>query len=258
MAPLMTISAPGIYPITSDMTQMSPTDDCIVIAPGVHYVTILLYSRLVGGGGAGSSNAAISFDGNACVNIIGMGGSIRGFQYGVKGENANLAKVRDLVVQDALFRGIRVDGERTVIEGNDIQNITGGTFHANAYCMGIEAQGVLTANSNISLLRNTVRNVKGMGTGESVGIALSGKGLDALIKGNAVLNPELREGSFGYWIGGESDPAFVHNHADTFSYGACFSSPPTGHVDENSFRNCTINIQDSGGDIVRGPGDIPD
>jgi hypothetical protein len=258
MAPLMTISAPGIYPITSDMTQMSPTDDCIVIAPGVHYVTILLYSRLVGGGGPGSSNAAISFNGNACVNVIGMGGSIRGFQYGVRGTNANLAKVRNVVAQDAYFRGISISGEGTVIEDNDIRNITGCTFFANAYCMGIEAQGVLTANSDISILRNTVRNVEGMGTGESVGISLSGKGNGALIKGNAVLNPELREGSFGYWIGGESDPAFVHNHADTFGYGACFSSPPTGHVDENSFRNCTVNIQDSGGDVVIGPSDTAD
>jgi hypothetical protein len=258
MAPLMTISAPGIYPITSDMTQMSPTDDCIVIAPGVHYVTLLLYSRLVGGGGAGSSNAAVSFNGNACVNIIGMGGSIRGFQYGVRGSNANLAKVRNVAVQDAYFRGISISGENSLIEDNDIRDITGCTFFPNAYCMGIEAQGVLTPDSNISILRNTVRNVDGMGTGESVGISLSGKGLGALIKDNAVLNPELREGSFGYWIGGESDPAFVHNHADTFGYGACFSSPPTGYVDENSYRNCTINIQDSGLDIVRGPGDIPD
>lgn len=256
--PSMTISAPGVYEIRTDMTQMNPVDDCIVIAPGVHYVTILNYARLVGGGGPGSVNSAISFNGNAAVTIIGMGGSIRGFQYGVRGVNTNLAKVRDIFVQDAYFRGIRIDGEGTMIEGCEVQNITGCTAYANAYCMGIEAQGILTADSNISILRNTVRNVDGMGTGESVGISLSGKGNGALIKGNAVMNPELHEGSFGYWIGGESDPAFVHNHADTFGYGACFSSPPTGFVDENSFRNCTINIQDSGWDIVRGPGDIPD
>lgn len=256
--PLMTISAPGIYAITSDMTQTNPADDAIKVLPGVNYATILLYSRLVGAGGAGSLNAAINFDNCAAVSVIGMGGSVRGFQYGVKAAGTNYARVRNLFVQDAFFRGIRIDGEGTVIEDNDVRNVTGCTAYANAYCMGIEAQGIVTANSNISILRNTVRNVDGMGTGESVGISLSGKGLGALIKGNAVLNPELREGSFGYWIGGESDPAFVHNHADTFSYGACFSSPPTGHVDENSFRNCTINIQDSGGDIVRGPGDIPD
>ena len=256
--PSMTISAPGVYEIRTDMTQMNPADDCIVIAPGVHYVTILLYSRLVGGGGPGSVNSAISFNGNAAVSVIGMGGSIRGFQYAVRGTNTNLAKVRDLFVQDAHFRGIRIDGEGTVIEGCLVQNVTGCTVYPDAYCMGIEAQGVLTPNSKISILRSTVRNVKGMGTGESVGISLSGKGLGALIKGNAVMNDELYEGSFGYWIGGESDPAFVHNHADTFGDGACFSSPPTGFVDENSFRNCTINIQDSGWDIVRGPGDIPD
>lgn len=256
--PLMTITAPGIYAITADMTQTNPADDAIKVQAGVNYVTILLYSRLVGAGGSGSLNSAINFDGCAAVSVIGMGGSIRGFQYGVRAAGTNYAKVRNLFVQDALFRGIRIDGERTVIEDNDVRNVTGCTAYANAYCMGIEAQGYSTADSDISILRNTVRNVKGMGTGESVGISLSGNGLGALIKGNAVMNDELYEGSFGYWIGGESDPAFVHNHADRFGYGACFSSPPTGHVDENSFRNCTVNIQDSGGDVVIGPSDTAD
>ena len=253
--PMMTITAPGVYEIRADMTQVNPNDPAIFIAPGVHYVTLLTYSRLVCSAGPGALNAAIAFDGNAAVSIINMGGSIRGFQYGVRGENANLTKVRGVVVQDAYFRGIRIDGEGTLIEGCDIQNITGCTAHPNAYCMGIEAQGVLTADSRISILRNTVRNVKGMGTGESVGIALSDKGQSALIKDNAVINPLMLSGSFGYWVGGDSDPSFVHNHADTFGHGVCFSSPPTGLVDENSFRNCTNNITDSGGDIIRGPGD---
>ena len=256
--PLMTISAPGIYHVTTDMTQTNPADDAIKVLPGVNYVTILLYSRLVGAGGAGSVNAGINFDGCAAVSIIGMGGSIRGFQYGVRAAGTNFARVRNLLVQDAWFRGIRIDGENTVIENNDVRNITGTTAFADAYCMGIEAQGYAMANSSISVLRNTVRNVQGMGDGESVGIALSGKGLRSLIQGNAVLNPELLDGSFGFWIGGESDPSVVHNHADTFGRGICFSSPPTGVVDENSFRNCTINVLDSGGDVIRGPGDMPD
>lgn len=256
--PLMTISAPGVYSITSDMTQTNPNDDAIRVLPGVNYVTILLYARLVGGGGPASLNAGVSFDGCAAVSVIGMGGSIRGFQYGVRAANTNLAKVRDVFVQDAYFRGVRIDGEGTVIEGCDIRNITGCTAYPDAYCMGIEAQGITTADSQISLLRNTVRNVRGMGDGESVGISLSGKGRGALIKDNAVLNQELYPGSFGFWIGGDSDPAFVHNHADRFGYGVCFSSPPTGMVDENSFRNCTLNIQDSGGDIIVGPGDFLD
>lgn len=256
--PLMNITSPGVYEIRSDMTQSNPNDDAIRLAPGVHYVTLLLFSRLVGAGGPASLNAAINFDGCSAVNVLGMGGSIRGFQYGVKAANTNLARVRGLFVQDALFRGIRIDGEGTVIEDNDVRNITGCTAYADAYCMGIEAQGITTPDSQISILRNTVRNVKGMGAGESVGISLSGKGRGALIKDNTVLNPHMLSGSFGYWVGGDSDPAFVHNHADTFGYGVCFSSPPTGYVDENSYRNCLVNIQDSGGDIVRGPSDIGD
>lgn len=254
--PLMTISSPGIYEIRSDMTQMNPNDDAIRILPGVHYVTILLYARLVGGGGPASINAGISFDGCAAVSIIGMGGSIRGFQYGVRAEGTNIAKVRNLFIQDAFFRGIRLDGEGTVIEGCDVREVTGCTAYPNAYCMGIEAQGITTVDSQISIIRNTVRNVKGMGAGESVGISLSGKGRGALIKDNAVMNSHLYPGSFGYWVGGDSDPAFIHNHAERFGYGIAFSSPPTGFIDENSYRNCTQNILDSGGDVIIGPGDL--
>lgn len=256
--PLLTITTPGVHEITTDLTQTNPNDNAIEIAPGVHYVTILLYSRIVGAGGSGSLNAGVYFNGNAAVNVIGMGGSIRGFQYGVRGVNTNLAKVRNVFVQDAWFRGIRVDGESTTIDNNEVRNVTGCTAYANAYCMGIEAQGIASATSNISILNNTVRNVKGMGSGESVGISLSGKGLGAIIKGNSVVNPAMLSGSFGYWVGGESDPDFVHNHARTFGYGVCFSTPPTGHVDENSFRDCLVNIQDSGGDVSIGPSDVAD
>lgn len=256
--PLMTITAPGIYNITSDMTQTNPNDSAIVLSPGVHNVTILLYSRLVGAGGSGSFNAGIVFDGCAAVSVIGMGGSVRGFQYGVRAAGTNFARVRGLFVQDAWFRGIRIDGENTSIEDCDVRNVTGSTAYPDAYCMGIEVQGLTRPDSNISVIRNSVRNVMGMGQGESVGISLSGKGHGALIKDNAVINEAVRDGSFGYWIGGDSDPAFVHNHAEGFGYGVCFSSPPTGFIDENSYRNCTVNIQDSGNDIVRGPGDGQD
>src|SRR6266436_1612290 len=101
--PLMTISAPGTYFIDSDMTQMNPADDAIRIAPGVHYVNIILRGgRIVGSGAAGSVNAGIRAIGNAAVTVIGQGGSIRGFGYGMSFQDTLLARIDGVFVQDAL------------------------------------------------------------------------------------------------------------------------------------------------------------
>ncbi len=256
--PLMTVSAPGVYSIMSDLTQSNPNDHAIAIAPGVHYVTILLYARLVGAGGPNSNNAAVYANGNADVKIIGMGGSMRGFQRNVWMENCFISRIENLFMQDAWFRGISHNGDDPMIVGNDIRNVTGCTFYPNAYCMGIETQG-MTNPGKAKVLRNTVQDVYGMGTGESVGISISDKGRDAAVVGNIVKNQTVvPDKSFALWVGGDSDVAAVHNHFQGYHYGATFSSPPTGFVDENSFKNVTVPIQDSGGDVVIGPADMID
>ena len=256
--PVLTITSPGVYHITADYTSAGPNDHGVVIAPGVHYVTILLYSRLVGAGGPASLNSGVFFDGNADVKIIGMGGSIRGFQYGVRGENTNIARVRDVFVQDAYFRGIGISGQEPTIEGNDIRNVGGCTAYPNAYCMGIETQGLGGSAGKAKVLRNMVQDTYGVGSGESVGIALSDRGHGAIIQGNVIRNSVLRAGSFGLWVGGQSNPSVIGNHFDTWTYGATWSSPPSGFIDENSFRNCTQNIYNNTFSLEIGPSDLAD
>lgn len=256
--PLMTISAPGNYDITSDMTQSNPADHAIYINPGVHYVTITLKARIVGAGGAASTNAGIYAPNSAALNIIGLGGSIRGFAYGVLGDNNFRANLRGVSVVDALFRGIKLTGDDMNVSDCDIRNVTGATWTPNAYCMGIEVSGASTSGGRPKVLRNVVQKVHGMGTGESVGISITDNGLGAIVMGNAVINdykpgnPLGAGASIGLWIGGQTDARVMHNMVDNFDYGCLFSSPPTGFVDENSYPNCTTPFLDSGGDVVVG------
>lgn len=256
--PVLNITSPGVYHVTADYTATGPFDHGITIAPGVHYVTILLYSRLVAASGPGSMNSGIQFLNNAAVTVIGMGGSIRGFAYGVRGENANLARIQNVFVQDAWFRGIRIDGHESMICDNDIRDVGGCTYYPNAYCMGIETQGLPVAEGRAKILRNSVQRVRGVGTGESVGIALSDKGRGAIIQGNTIKNDEMLPGSFGLWVGGQSDPAVVGNHFDTWGYGAAWSSPPSGFLDENSFRACTATLLNGSFSLEVGPSDLID
>lgn len=246
--PLMTISAPGYYEVTSDLTQADPNDHAIYVNPGVHFVTIVLKARLVGAGGPGSLNCGIYAPYSAALNIVGMGGNIRGFQYGVRGDNNDLTHIRDLFVQDALFRGICIAGNDTMISDNDVRNVTGCTAYPDAFCFGIEVSG--TAASNVGapkVLRNNVQDCIGMGQGEGVGISITDKGLQGIVAGNSVhctalSNPKANGESSGYglWVGGNSDVVCAHNVFTSWGVGGAYSSPTAGFIDDNSVRNCTV------------------
>jgi hypothetical protein len=252
--PSLTISAPGTYHITSDYTQADPNDNAIYITPGTHYVTILLSGRLVGAGGPGGNNAGIYAPYSAALTVIGLGGSIRGFSYGVRGDNNYIARISDLFVQDGYFRGIGIYGDDIAIDRCDIRNITGATWTPNAYSFGIEVQGLAPdGHGKPKVARCNVQDVYGTGTGESVGISISDRGIGGVVSGNTVKNSTMKPGSFGLWVGGNSNVAVTHNLFDTWANGGTFSSPPGGFLDENAFRNVTNPIS-SGANVVRGDG----
>jgi len=240
--PLMTITSPGTYFIDTDMTQSDPTDDAIRVAAGVNFVTIVLRgARIVGAGGPGSNNCGINVLNSAAVTILGQGGSIRGFTYGILGQNNFQGRVTGVFVQDAYFRGIRWDGDDSLIAENDIRNITGATFTPDAFCMGIEVNGISSSSQVPKVLRNSIQNVAGVGAGESVGISVTDKGMGATVAHNVVKNTDAtpRPGSFGLWVGGASDVAAVHNHFEGYLNGATYSSGTAGRIDHNSYRNVT-------------------
>lgn len=249
------IDAPGDYTIDRDLTQTDPNGSCVYINPGVHFVTIRLRSRLVGAGGVNSNNVGILANGNAAVTLLGDGGNIRGFTYGVKFWNTYLARMSGLFVQDALFRGIKIEGDDAMISNCDIREVHGALFTPSAYCMGIEASG-MSAVGMPKIIKNFVQNVHGTtsggNTGESVGISITDLALGAVVTDNVVQNdskPGLGFGlgaSIGIWCGGASDVFVEGNSLRTWDYGLVSSSPPSvGHA-SNVFGNCTTDFQIGG------------
>jgi hypothetical protein len=231
------IDSPGDYTIDRDLTQTNPAQSCIIINPGVHYVTIRLRSRVTGSGNPGSTNYGISANGSAMVSVLGDGGSIRGFGYGVRMDGCFKPTVQNLSVVDALFRGICITGDDVYVEGCRVQNVKGATWTPNAYCMGIEVSG-MSAQGMPKIIRNTVHNIQGSGSGESVGISITDNGTDGVIHGNVVKNPAMLDKSWGLWIGGDSAVTTAGNLIDTYYFGVGSSSPTRGFLDENAIINC--------------------
>jgi hypothetical protein len=236
------ISAPGVYIIDRDLTQPDPNLPSIVVSDGVPYAKIILRTRVEGTGGVGSTNAAIRANGCAALSIIGEGGEIRGFCYGVSLYDCFMPRIENLFIRDALFRGIKIEGNDAYVAKNDIRNVFGATWTPNAYCMGIEVQGMGPASQGKQkILHNSVFNVQGTGTGESVGISVSDMGLFATVSGNIVKNQVKPTGSsFGLWGGGDSDAIATHNYFDSWKVGAhgC-----TYFDDTNVTRNCTTRYE---------------
>ena len=242
------IDAPGDYTIDRDLTSTDPNLACVYINPGVHYVTLRLRSRLVGAYGPYGNNTGIYASGSAAVTLIGDGGSIRGFTYGVRFENTYLARIERLFVQDAHFRGIKLSGDDCVISNCDIREIHGAMFTPSAYCMGIEVSG-MSPFSKPKVLRNFVQNVYGSAsggnTGEGVGISISDKGRGAVVSGNVIQNdvllglPLAHGACMGIWVGGDSDVLVSGNTIKTFDHGLLASSPTTVSNGQNLYVDCT-------------------
>lgn len=250
---LLTITTPGYYAVTADYTATSDTDDAITIASGVHNVTILLYSRLVCPStfSTARQNCGIRMDMNNSVTIIGMGGHIRGFGWGLRADNCDNATVNELHIPDSLMRGIKVEGDGAVIRDCTVKKVWGSTFTTDQYCMGIEVSG-----SAPIVMGNIVQDFRGTNDGEGVGISITDQADGGVVKGNisigSTIDGEPRPKSIGYWVGGASDVGFVHNHVENCVWGLAASSPTLGLFDENTFRNCTSFFIESQGDWTVG------
>jgi hypothetical protein len=246
------IDSPGDYTIDRDMTQADPLQHCVTINPGVHYVTLRLRSRLVGAGGVNSNNAGIYANGNAAVSLIGDGGSIRGFAYGVQFYNTLIARMNGLFVQDALFRGIKIEGDDAMISNCDIREVHGAMWTPSAYCMGIECSGMTSGNGKPKVLNNFVQNVYGTNsggnTGESVGISITDLGIGAVVAGNIIQNDTKPGLAFAHgatiavWCGGASNVLIDGNVMRTWDNGIVASSPPSIAHGQNLFANCTTDF----------------
>lgn len=253
------ISASGSYVIDRDITCTHPNDSAIYINPGVHHVKLDIRSRIECAAGPANLSNGIEANGSAAVQIMGQGGLIRGFRFGVRMSNCNLARVRQLFIQDGTFRGIVLDGEASIVEDCDVRNIGGSTHAGSLRSCGIEISG-----GRPKILRNSVENVFAA-VEEALGVSVTDRGMGGLVAFNALRNAAPAAplangyaGSYGVWIGGASEVAATHNLLEGWAVGIAYSSPPSGMVDENAYRNCTVKLLDTGGDVAIGASDLID
>lgn len=252
---LLTITSPGIYAVTSDYTA-GPWENGVEVASGTHYVTILLYKRLVGAGGPGSMNAGVYASGCAALTVVDMGGSIRDFACGVRAENCDGLRVGGISILAAYFRGVLASGHKLIVADNQIGDVGGCAYPGHTRCMGIEVQGRpdIPMGSH-RILRNTIGQVRGSGVDEGVGISLSDNALGSLVKGNVCQNREIYSKTFGLWAGGSTDLTATDNEFTNFEHALGFSSTAAGYLDRNSYRSCTNRMWQPNPNVEFGPTD---
>ncbi|MCP2071210.1 UNVERIFIED_ORG: Ca2+-binding RTX toxin-like protein [Pseudomonas lini] len=202
-----------------------------------------------------TSSGIVSF-GHHHIEI--RNGKIRGFQHGVYlsgyADKAQTSKdlgpgghvIEHLSISQSSFRGIRTEGQNTVIRENKISNVGGDMTSDNAYAMGIETYGEKTL-----ILNNQVEEVRGTGAadiGEGVGISLTRFGSGSIVKGNRITNNSLEiptdspgwttrsRSSYGIWVGGDgiSDVLVADNTIKNFQQGITFKRSESGALGGNN------------------------
>lgn len=255
------IDSPGVYWIDRDITVVHENVSGIYVNPGVHYVTIHLQSRIINATGSRSINRGIEFNSSSAVNVIGQGGSIRGFRWAVRMSNCYRPRVKGIVVNDGLFCGVEINGSDATVEDCDIREIHGTTFYSHERCRGISIYGARPTVRN-----NVIRNIRATGIEESLGVSIDDLGVNGAVIGNTMIQDELisvgtdasgiARKSFGVWIGGSSSVVCAHNTLRKWEVGIAYSSPPSGLVDSNTYDQVVEAVWDGGdGDVIRGDGD---
>lgn len=231
------IDAPGDYVIDRDRTQTTLGDSAIIVLPNTPYVTIRLRSRLVNAGGSASTNCGIQATNCDAMTIIGEGGSIYGFGYGIRTEDCDGLVIKDVSVLSALAVGIKASGSGLNIDRNAVGQVAGTTIAAAFRTFGISARG-----ADIKLLRNSVGDVVATGDEEAVLLSIDDCSANGLIAYNIAKFDQVRNKQFGIWVG---QPAYVdvlYNYIRNAKTGLALSDGD-GYHDHNSFRGCTLAIE---------------
>ncbi|WP_099584188.1 hypothetical protein [Pseudomonas sp. 2822-17] len=253
-----TISKPGNYKL--ERSLQSDRNGIEILASNV----IIDLNQNTINGPTESDNIGFGIFSFGQSNITIKNGLIRGFQYGVylsgfsdlaadsstlKGRNHS---VNNMDVRFSTFRGIRVEGENSVISDNVISDIGGDTTIENAYAMGIETYG-----KEILIQNNSIMEVRGQGIqdiGEGVGISLSRYGEGSVVDNNRIANREFEISSsspawqnrsrstYGIWVGGDGvqDIVISNNTINNFKQGITFKRSESGSFSGNRVTNAFI------------------
>lgn len=252
------ITKPGTYKLSK---SLSATGNAIQILSDDVEIDLAGYS-ITGPADDKVETLGIYSFGNNHITV--RNGSINGFTYGIyvsalvdslqsSGDlSSGRHRIEQMRVRGSTFRGIRVEGNNSVVADNQVADIGGTTLIPNAYSIGIEAYG-----PNIKIRNNIVEEVRGSGTrdiGEGVGISLTRFNEDSIIEGNAIYNreAELEPGlqawetrsrsTYGIWVGGDGVDGIVvkNNFVMNYRIGITFKRSEAGAFANNHVTHAFI------------------
>lgn len=225
---------PGYYYLTRDITLKNGKYGFRLLNSGGTAFDMRGHKINCIGGPSGTASAIHE---RSQDNFLLKNGTIEGCFYGFNGgyktTYSSRITIRNMHMKDMYFRGIAFDGYDSLVENNIIENVTGSEVYENAFAMGIEIRGPRNIIRN-----NRVSDVRGVNTGEGVGISVTDHGQAVTIENNIITASARDEFTdFGIWVGGFSDVAVRGNKVSNYIHGMAASSPTSGCMEGNVFKD---------------------
>lgn len=177
-----TISAPGTYCLTGDLTTSISSGTAITIA--ANSVTLDLNGHKLAGN-AGGATAAYGVYGEHRRYVVIKNGVIRGFAVAAALAGDNVASVfQDLTTDRNWFGGLLVECTGCVVRHNVVVNTGGTTGFPSSNGIGIYSWG--TGNS---ILENEITSVAKTGSGIAYGIYVDSA--NTFVEGNRIAGAEV-------------------------------------------------------------------
>ena len=228
----VTISAQGIYCLTGNLATSQTSGNAITI--NANNVTLDLNGWKVGGQAAGPGTMATGIYSEA-ANVTVKNGIVRGFIAGVSLRGRG-ATVQGITADQNTRVGIYVEGQGSLVQGNQVVDTGGSTEAQNSSAMGI---GVMGSGSLVQ--NNLVSGLMAVGSASEYGVFFYGGAVQSTARNNIVNDAARPTGggsSNGVMMQGPSAVAVSSNIVTNFTVCVNYASGATGTYSRNTAIGC--------------------
>ena len=246
-----TIDQQGLYCLTGNVAVDASFTSGNAIEITVPNVVIDLNGWKVGGGAPGFTTTATGIRGTSAANNVTIkNGTVRRFFTGIDLSGRG-AKVKGVIIDQALSEGIFVDGQGAVITGNQIVDTGNASSGGNVPATGIYVDGPESLVKN-----NIISGLTATNNGDEYGIYIESGGDYTTVQSNTVSDAARPGGS------GSSDGIIGHtvdslavlsNTVHNFDVGISYDSGATGTYARNTVLSSSVNFSNG----TAGPGNHP-
>lgn len=231
-----TITAPGVYCLTSDLATNVTSGKAIEIA--TDNVVIDLNGHTLGGLGAGPGTNAAGIFGSQLQNITIKNGTISGFRYGIfLNDNSPYTTSQGHIVENIradmnTCLAMHVMGRGNIIRNNLVVDTGGASVCSSTIGIAADGPGSLIVN-------NRVYETKEQGTSLALGVEVY-VGNGSVISDNTIGNTALGTGtSYGIYVNGSNNVTVKGNSVSNMNNGVYYFSGSSGFYINNVVSGCT-------------------